>query len=352
MPSVCREHACAKRRFLASAPRVIGWSGRLRGGLTYTRRLGRYGASAAGLSPPTSTARASAGDARAHADVGRGERARRRLSVPCPTLPCLSSSTPPAQGTSRAYAEPPSWCVDSDTGACGHRCMLDNGCVRLSHRKGMSRPPLRVYRRLSRSDPDSQAGRSLPLAGRDSIHWTHRIIEPILTLLRARPADASATSHPRPTRFSASSRRSRCAHARRSGPTPRIRPRVRTSAAVATLRAWMIAASPDGESPVTPTSTNGRLTHSRDVNQPAPRRARRSGGHMADGTAARSSAAYRASSVGRDSSVATLSRTAHGRCPVRAPKCRRVQRPLEAVLEGGWHIMYSSRTNAMMFSNK
>jgi hypothetical protein len=30
-----------------------------------------------------------------------------------------------------AYAEPPSWCVDSDAGACGRRCicMLADGCV-------------------------------------------------------------------------------------------------------------------------------------------------------------------------------------------------------------------------------
>jgi hypothetical protein len=72
---------------------------------------------------------------------------------------------------------------------------------------------------------------------------------------------------------------------------------------------------------------------------------------MADGMAAPLSAA-RASSVGGGSSVAALARTAHGRCPVQAPECRRVQRPLQAVLEGGGHIMYSIRTNAMMFSNK
>jgi hypothetical protein len=229
----------------------------------------------------------------------------------------------------------------------------------------MSRPPLRMYRRLSRSDIDSQAGRSLPLAGRDPIHWTHCMIEPILTLLRARPADASMTSHPHPTRSSASTRRSQLARtlACRSRPTPRIhsqvrarrqrwlpyergrsrRKRPRRTARASRCRPLSpTRAARTGSSPTVATSTSRRPGVPDEVEDAWP---------MGRQRPTRMQRAARRGVVG-GLSVSTLARTAHGRCPVRAPECRRVQRPLQAVLEGGWHIMYSSRTNAMMFSNK
>jgi hypothetical protein len=107
MPSVRHEHACVERRFLASAPRVIGWSGRLRGVLTYTRRLGRYGASAAGLCLPVRRARAPALRVRTPTSGEENERGAACLFL-VQRSPCLSSSTPPARGTRRPSAPTPS----------------------------------------------------------------------------------------------------------------------------------------------------------------------------------------------------------------------------------------------------